>query len=159
MNTRKYKGGQLASNLLNTRSRLRKVSPNEKKYREGFMGRKTSNLKRSNSSLSVGSFTDNAKTGAPFKVGDKWYKVNINPEIPGEELFSWNANTNGWFSPSSPRTSTGLFGGYKPTKKNLKYLKLYKQGKSIGFTMRSSLKAKGLIPRANGTYKVSSKYK
>lgn len=50
-------------------------------------------------------------------------------------------------------------GGYRATRKNLKYLKKYKQGKSIGFTMRSSLKAKGLIPRANGTYKVSNKYK
>lgn len=49
-------------------------------------------------------------------------------------------------------------GGYRPTKRNLKYLKLWKQGHSIGFTMRSSLKAKGLIPRANGTYKVSPKY-
>jgi hypothetical protein len=50
-------------------------------------------------------------------------------------------------------------GGYRSTKKNLKYLKKYKQGKSIGFTMRSSLKAKGLIPRSNGTYKVSAKYR
>ena len=50
-------------------------------------------------------------------------------------------------------------GGYKPTKRNLKYLKLWKQGKSIGFTMRSSLKAKGLIPRSNGTKRVSPKYK
>ena len=50
-------------------------------------------------------------------------------------------------------------GGYKATKKNLKYLRKYKQGKSIGFTMRSSLKAKGLIPRSNGTYRVSAKYK
>jgi hypothetical protein len=56
--------------------------------------------------------------------------------------------------------SPGLFGGaYRPTKKNKKYLKMHKQGKSIGFTMRSSLKAKGLIPRANGTYKVSPKYR
>jgi len=52
-----------------------------------------------------------------------------------------------------------LQGGYKATKRNLKYLKLWKQGKSIGFTMRSSLKAKGLIPRANGTYRVSPKYR
>jgi hypothetical protein len=51
-----------------------------------------------------------------------------------------------------------LTGGYRPTKRNKKYLKLWKQGKSIGFTMRSSLKAKGLIPRSNGTYKVSPKY-
>jgi hypothetical protein len=48
---------------------------------------------------------------------------------------------------------------YKATRRNKKYLRRYKQGKSIGFTMRSSLKAKGLIPRANGTYKVSNKYK
>jgi hypothetical protein len=50
-------------------------------------------------------------------------------------------------------------GGYKATKRNLKYLKLWKKGKSIGFTMKSSLKAKGLIPRANGTYRVSPKYR
>jgi hypothetical protein len=48
---------------------------------------------------------------------------------------------------------------YRATKRNLKYLRLWRKGKSIGFTMRSSLKAKGLIPRANGTYKVSNKYK
>jgi hypothetical protein len=51
-----------------------------------------------------------------------------------------------------------LTGGYRATKRNKKYLKLWKQGKSIGFTMRSSLKAKGLIPRANGTRRVSTKY-
>lgn len=51
-----------------------------------------------------------------------------------------------------------FFGGYKATKRNLKYLKNWKKGKSIGFTMRSSLKAKGLIPRANGTRRVSKKY-
>lgn len=50
-------------------------------------------------------------------------------------------------------------GGYKATKRNRKYLRRWRQGKSIGFTMRSSLKAKGLIPRANGTYKVSKKYR
>jgi hypothetical protein len=52
-----------------------------------------------------------------------------------------------------------LKGGYKPTKRNLFYLNKWKKGKSIGFTMKSSLKAKGLIPRSNGTYKVSNKYK
>ena len=52
-----------------------------------------------------------------------------------------------------------ITGGYKPTKRNLKYLKKWKKGESIGFTMRSSLKAKGLIPRANGTKRVSSKYR
>jgi len=40
-------------------------------------------------------------------------------------------------------------GGYKATAKNRKYLKLYKRGKSIGFTMTASLKAKGLIPRTS----------
>lgn len=50
-------------------------------------------------------------------------------------------------------------GGYRATKRDKKYLRLYKQGKSIGFTMRSSLKAKGLIPRANGTRRVSNKYR
>ena len=47
---------------------------------------------------------------------------------------------------------------YRATSRNRKYLKLYKQGKSIGFTMRSSLKAKGLIPRASGKKMVSDKY-
>jgi hypothetical protein len=51
-----------------------------------------------------------------------------------------------------------ITGGYKPTKRNIKYLKKWKKGESIGFTMRSSLKAKGLIPRANGTKRVSAKY-
>ncbi len=50
-------------------------------------------------------------------------------------------------------------GGYKPTRKNLAALRKYKAGKSIGFTMRSSLKAKGLIPRANGTKRISNKYR
>ena len=50
-------------------------------------------------------------------------------------------------------------GGYRATKRDKKYLLLLKKGKSIGFTMRSSLKAKGLIPRANGTRRVSNKYR
>ena len=49
--------------------------------------------------------------------------------------------------------------GYKVTKRNMHYLKKWKSGKSIGFTMRSSLKAKGLIPRANGKIYKSEKYK
>ena len=48
--------------------------------------------------------------------------------------------------------------GYRATARNRKYLRRWRQGKSIGFTMRSSLKAKGLIPRANGTIRVSNKY-
>lgn len=50
-------------------------------------------------------------------------------------------------------------GGYRATRKNKKYLALWKKGKPIGFTMRSSLKAKGLIPRANGRTFVSAKYR
>ena len=54
-------------------------------------------------------------------------------------------------------------GGYRATKKNLNYLKRWKQGKSIGFTMTSSLKAKGLIPRTSKTMKgkkvISRKYR
>ena len=47
---------------------------------------------------------------------------------------------------------------YKPNKRDKLYLAKWKRGKSIGYTMRSSLKAKGLIPRANGTRRVSNKY-
>jgi len=50
---------------------------------------------------------------------------------------------------AAPKMPIPLTGGYRATKRNLKYLKRWKQGKSIGFTMKSSLKAKGLIPRAN----------
>jgi serine/threonine protein kinase len=60
---------------------------------------------------------------------------------------------------AAAKLPTPLQGGYRATRRNLKYLKRWKQGKSIGFTMRSSLKAKGLIPRANGTKRVSKKYR
>ena len=57
----------------------------------------------------------------------------------------------------------GLRGGYRPTKKNLAALKRWRKGQSIGFTMTSSLKAKGLIPRSSRKHKgkkvVSAKYK
>ncbi len=49
--------------------------------------------------------------------------------------------------------------GYRPTRKNKNALRRWKQGKSIGFTWISSLKAKGLIPRSNGTKRVSPKYR
>ena len=60
--------------------------------------------------------------------------------------------------------TAGLFkGGYRPTKKNLKALKKWRKGESIGFTMTSSLKAKGLIPRSSRKLKgkkvVSRKYR
>ena len=52
-----------------------------------------------------------------------------------------------------------MHGGYRATQKDKKYLNLYKKGKSIGFTMTASLKAKGLIKRANGTKRISKKYR
>ena len=58
---------------------------------------------------------------------------------------------------------TSQLGGYNITKRNRNYLKRWKQGKSIGFTMTSSLKAKGLIPRTSrknrGKKVISPKYK
>ena len=57
----------------------------------------------------------------------------------------------------------GLKGGYKATAKNRKYLAMWRRGKSIGFTMKASLKAKGLIPRTSkkhyGKKVVGNKYK
>ena len=51
---------------------------------------------------------------------------------------------------------------YQPTRKNLNALRRFRAGKKIGFTMRSSLKAKGLLPRTSrkerGKYIVSKKY-
>ena len=76
---------------------------------------------------------------------------------PSNELLRGGGCGCSGSSSSSPWKN--LTGGYKPTKRNLKYLKKWKRGESIGFTMRSSLKAKGLIPRSNGTYKVSPKYR
>jgi hypothetical protein len=39
-----------------------------------------------------------------------------------------------------------------------KALRDYKEGRSIGFSRKASLIAMGLLPRANGRYKVSEKY-
>jgi hypothetical protein len=54
-------------------------------------------------------------------------------------------------------------GGYKATKRNRKYLAKWRRGKSIGFTMTASLKAKGLIPRTSkkhsGKKVLGNKYK
>jgi hypothetical protein len=49
-------------------------------------------------------------------------------------------------------------GGYRPTRKNRDMFRKYKAGKSIGFTWRSSLKAKGMLPRSNGRYILGPKY-
>ena len=55
----------------------------------------------------------------------------------------------------APRRSKG---GYRATARNRSLLKKYKSGKSIGFTAKASLKAKGLLPRSNGTYRLGPKY-
>ena len=166
--TRKYKGGHLSENILRARSKLRSTSPNQRRYREGAMGRRSNSF---GSTLSLESLAANISDDGTFKVGDKYYSLVENPESGRKDLFIWDSVNNTWridkgssvSSQSSPLSSNvsdrGFFGGYKPTKKNLEYLKKYKKGKSIGFTMRSSLKAKGLIPRSNGTYKVSKKYR
>jgi hypothetical protein len=59
---------------------------------------------------------------------------------------------------SKPQQKTRRRCRYRPTERDKKYLRLWRRGKSIGFTMRSSLKAKGLIPRASGVKEVSEKY-
>ncbi len=53
----------------------------------------------------------------------------------------------------------GQSGGYRATRRNRQLLKKYRAGKKIGFTAKASLKAKGLIPRSNGTRRVSAKYR
>lgn len=75
---------------------------------------------------------------------------------PCQTVASLPKPLGGAFSKKARKNQSG---GYRPTKRNLKYLKKWKRGESIGFTMRSSLKAKGLIPRANGTKRVSAKYR
>jgi len=184
MNTRKYRGGQSSENLLSARSRLRRVD--KRALGRASPVTRLSNSyglaslsKRKNlgeeadfsSSLSLESLATNISDDGTFKVGDKYYSLVENPETGRKDLFIWDSINNTWridrdsqvgtprSRSSSVNSSQGFFGGYKASKKNLKYLKKYKKGKSIGFTMRSSLKAKGLIPRSNGTYKVSKKYR
>lgn len=73
----------------------------------------------------------------------------------------------GGSAPILPMTGGGcgcaLKGGYKATKRNRKYLAKYKRGESIGFTMKASLKAKGLLPRSGkknyGKKVLGNKYK
>lgn len=57
-----------------------------------------------------------------------------------------------------PCMLAGHTGGYRTSRRNRAALRKYKAGKSIGFTMRSSLKAKGLLPRSNGSYALGPKY-
>ena len=42
-------------------------------------------------------------------------------------------------------------GGYRATERDKFYLRKYKRGESIGFTMKASLKSKGLLPRNSKT--------
>jgi hypothetical protein len=57
-----------------------------------------------------------------------------------------------------PCALIGQSGGYRPTRRNRQMLKKYKAGKSIGFTGKASLKAKGMLPRSNGRYILGPKY-
>ncbi len=52
----------------------------------------------------------------------------------------------------------GQGGGYRPTRRNRNLLRKYRAGKSIGFTAKASLKAKGMLPRSDGRYVLGSKY-
>jgi hypothetical protein len=61
--------------------------------------------------------------------------------------------------PKPPPPTPEIEGGYRATARDKKYLARLRAGKSIGFTMRASLKAKGLLPRANGSRRVSEKYR
>ena len=47
---------------------------------------------------------------------------------------------------------------YKATRRNRQLLRKYRAGKSIGFTAKASLKAKGMLPRSNGRYVLGPKY-
>ena len=66
-------------------------------------------------------------------------------------------------TPKQRQLSVRQEAGYTPTERNIQYLRKYKRGESIGFTMKASLKAKGLIPResrkAKGRKIVSEKYR
>jgi hypothetical protein len=59
------------------------------------------------------------------------------------------------FPISKKRVSQSPFSNIKKVKEALRK---YKKGQSIGFTYVSSLKAMGLIARANGKYEISKKY-
>ena len=54
-------------------------------------------------------------------------------------------------------------GGYTATARDKYYLRKYRSGKSIGFTMKASLKSKGLLPRNSKTMRgkkvVGKKYR
>jgi hypothetical protein len=57
---------------------------------------------------------------------------------------------------SKPRVMKSPF---KSPQKVKEALQKHKKGQSIGFTYISSLKAMGLLPRSDGQYEISKKYK
>ncbi len=69
---------------------------------------------------------------------------------------SYNMRGGGCGCSKAPLTN--LYGGYRATRKDKNLYKKFKKGKSIGFTGRSSLKAKGILPRSNGRYILGPKY-
>lgn len=46
-----------------------------------------------------------------------------------------------------------MFGGYRATRKNRKLLARLRSGRSIGFTAKASLKAKGLLARTSRKFR------
>ena len=59
--------------------------------------------------------------------------------------FAWNPD----FVKKSP---------FRTLKRAKDALRSYKNGKSIGFTARSSLKSMGILPRSSGCYELGQKY-
>jgi hypothetical protein len=64
----------------------------------------------------------------------------------------------GGVCPCQMQSQQIMSGGYRPTSDDLEYVRKWKKGKKLGFSIIASLKAKGLIPRKNGTRRVSKKY-
>jgi hypothetical protein len=77
------------------------------------------------------------------------------PKLPNSELLRGGACP----CQQVPQIPTPLSGGYRATKRNKEYLKKWKRGIPIGFTLISSLKSKGLLPRKDGTRRISPKYR
>ena len=64
---------------------------------------------------------------------------------------------------TTPYPISALFCKYSPMKTTSKvrhYLKQYKKDhRSVGFTITSSLKSMGLVPRSDGKFRLGEKYK
>ena len=118
------------------------------------------------SRMGIGSSTSAAAPGAAPVATPAATPEAVKKEVPGVASKAANiaatppvTPVNGTPTPTPGAAGGKRKGGYRPTKKDKAALKKLKQGKSIGFTMRSSLKAKGLLRRANGTMRISAKYK